>query len=717
MATMVAFWLLVNYFTARDISKFVTGVETDAVVTQVVQVQREITSWQKDVDFLTREWVEHFRTASEQDVSQSLWIKTHLSSVLATHDMHFAVLFSEDGTLNWMLQRLGGGKAREDSSKQELQLIRSTYDFAKQTKEASSGLLYSSSGLIVFSAQKIPSGPQAGRMLIIGMLVDEKLMKSLRSDLQVNAQIFPVGPDSVSKLLQKHGGTGRDKRPWYQFQKDKSAISGYAILRDPSGQAVGLVEVSRPLQLKQNLEYSLNKLSALVGGIALLLAILVMFPIDLSVTGRMRKLARASQDASPEDLRALPRSLFRSHDEVGTLARVILMMVDRLHDSQTRYRAVVETQTELIVRCKPDGSLTFVNDAFANFFGGSLPSFENRNYFLLLPEALRDSERAQMASLTRRNRNLKREISLTSADGTLHWLEWNQRAILDEEKNVSEIQCVGWDITDRREFEQKLKLAKEEAEMANRAKSEFLAVISHEIRTPLNSIMGYSSLVEQLVTEVEAKESVQQIADSGRLLLRIFDDIFEFASMESQHHGLDESVFLLRDCITASVEPSRRDAEKKGLSFDVKVADDIPETIVTDPRRLQRAISILLNNAIKFTQIGSINVAVRLTPYSESITDPMGETHVTETQRLLIEVRDTGIGIESEMQPKIFTPFLQADSSTTRIYGGLGLGLAFCKRVITLMGGEITMESIAGTGSVFRIILPINNTAQNAVAG
>ncbi|MEO8204771.1 MAG: ATP-binding protein [Chthoniobacterales bacterium] len=700
IATMVAFWLLVTYFTSRDISKVVNDVEIESINRQVFQVQREITSWQKDADLLCREWVDHLRSIPADDVSQNLWIKTHLSAALVMHDIHFAVLFNDEGTLSWMLQRLTGGKAREDSSKQELQLIRSTYDFANQSKESSSGLLYSSSGLLVFSAQKIPNGPQAGQIFIVAMVIDDSRLKGIRDNLQVNAQIVPLSPESVPKFLQKHEGTGREKRPWSQIQKGGTSISGFALLRDPSGLPVGTIEVSQPLRQKQNLELNLNKLSALIAGTALVLALLVMIPIDITVTGRMRRLSAAARDASPEDLRALPRSFFRSHDEVGTLARVILMMVDRLHDSQTRYRAVVETQTELIVRCKPDGSLTFVNDAFADFFGGSLSSFENRNYFLLLPEPIRDSEREQLGLLTRRNRSLKREISLTAADGTVHWLEWNQRAILDEQKNVTEIQSVGWDITERREFAQKLNQAKEDAETANRAKSEFLAVISHEIRTPLNSIMGYSSLVQQLVTEEQSRESLQQIEESGRLLLRIFDDIFEFASMDSQHQKLNETEFLLRDCIQASVAPSRRDAEQKGLQFVVEIAPDIPETIITDSRRLQRAISILLNNSIKFTQFGMVKVDVRLIPYFND--------NPAVKQGLLFEVADTGIGIDPEMQPKIFTPFLQADSSTTRIYGGLGLGLAFCKRVITLMGGEITMQSEVGKGSVFRIILPLN---------
>ncbi|MEO8207371.1 MAG: CHASE4 domain-containing protein, partial [Chthoniobacterales bacterium] len=213
IAIMVAFWLLVTYFTSRDITRFVTDVETDGIILQVVQVQREITSWQKDVDLLCREWVDHLRTTSDDDVTQALWIKTHLGSSLGMHEMHFAALFSDNGTLNWMQQRLANGKSREDSSKQELQIIRSTYDFASQSKETSSGLLYSQSGLLVFSAQKIPNGPQAGRMLIVGMVIDEKLLKALRSELQVNAQILPVNPESVTKFLQKYEGTGREKRP------------------------------------------------------------------------------------------------------------------------------------------------------------------------------------------------------------------------------------------------------------------------------------------------------------------------------------------------------------------------------------------------------------------------------------------------------------------------------------------------------------------------
>ncbi|MEO6845748.1 MAG: ATP-binding protein [Chthoniobacterales bacterium] len=703
VAALTGCWLLVTYLSSRDISKQVNELEKIDITRQVLRVQQQIGFWQKDTELLCSEWVDHLRVPPNDDLEQPVWLKEHLGAALELRGMQFAAVYTDAGKQSFMLQRLAGGKARDDGTKQRIQIVSSISELALQVKETTSGLLYSPDGLVIFAIQKIPAGGKLeGQTFILAMVIDEARLKELKDSLQVNAQVLPVGPDSVTKLLQKYAGKSTEKRPWARSLTD-TTIGGYSILRDPAGQPVGIIEVTQSCRLKQNLQTSMSQLSAEVAGVSVVVAIFLLLMIDITVTRRIRKLALAMRDASPDDLKALPRSLYRSHDEVGSLARVTKIMVDQLRDSQSRYRAVVETQTELIVRCKPDGELTFVNDAFADFFGGSLASFNDRNYFALLPEALRDSERQLMGTLTRRNRTLKREISLTSTDGNLHWLEWHQRAILDEDKKVVEIQCVGWDITDRREFQDKLELAKEEAEKANHAKSEFLAVISHEIRTPLNSIMGYSTLVQQLVTEDQSRDCLQQIEDSGRLLLRIFDDIFEYASMDSQKQNLkNETEFLVRDCVLVSTSQSKRNAEQKGLRFDVEIAADIPETIISESQRLQRCLSILTSNSVKFTEHGGIRVSVSLLPG-----DP-----ASEIRSMVFEVSDSGIGISPEMKDQIFTPFLQVDSSTTRIYGGLGLGLAFCKRVVALMDGEITVESELGKGSSFRIVLPVRIPAR-----
>ena len=293
------------------------------------------------------------------------------------------------------------------------------------------------------------------------------------------------------------------------------------------------------------------------------------------------------------------------------------------------------------------------------------------------------------------------EYRMQHKDGSWRWTLARGKAHFNAEGRPVRMLGTNVDITAQKQLEEALRQAKENAESADRAKSDFLAVMSHEIRTPMNGVIGFTNLLLDTSLDAEQRDWLLTIRSSGESLVALINDILDFSKIESGHIELDQHPVMLRRCVEEVLDLLWSKASEKKIELLHWIDDGVPEWVLTDGTRLRQILVNLVGNAIKFTAHGEVEVRVSL-----------DRLHTEKRPRIAFAVRDTGAGIPPDRVDRLFKPFSQVDSSTTRKYGGTGLGLAISRRLVQLLGGEIELTHTSEKGSCFGFAIDAQPTIE-----
>lgn len=420
-----------------------------------------------------------------------------------------------------------------------------------------------------------------------------------------------------------------------------------------------------------------------------------------TVTDTNKEMMAVRQDGTP-----IPIRLAIGHTRHARGKLFVLFITDiserraitqALRDSEQQFRSLIGNLPGISFRSKVEAGLTlvYISDGVERVAGYAATDFLAPQKFRSLAELIIPADRARvLAELARAAEHVgsyQVEYRLRHANGSLRWMWENGAATCDEaDSTVRWIDGVILDINERRQMEEELRQAKEKAEQAAAARSIFVANMSHEIRTPMNAILGFTDVLLDTPLNADQRRYLDTVRRQGRALLRLLNEILDKAKLDKGAMELELAAYNLLALVEELASTYGSNARGKGLIFNTHYDPQLPSWLHGDELRMRQVLCNLLDNAIKFTSAGQINLEVN-----------------KHDRQLHIMVKDTGIGIAPERLEAIFDPFTQADASMTRRYGGTGLGTTISKQLVELMGGRIWATSGQGFGTTFYITLPL----------
>lgn len=392
----------------------------------------------------------------------------------------------------------------------------------------------------------------------------------------------------------------------------------------------------------------------------------------------------------------------RLKDLNETLEERVLQRERDLKQSEEEFRSAFETASHGIAIVSNDGLWIRVNEAMTKILGYSKEEFDDIRIKHVVDNETYILERKKLNQLIKGDADSYHlEKQLIRKDKTKIWVLSSVSIVRDEHNSPIHFITQIIDINDRKLFEKNLIIAKQQAEEANKHKSEFLANVSHEIRTPLNSIIGFSELLHEKLVAPKEREYLKTITTSGTTLLNLINDILDLSAVEAGQLEIKPTKTSIIDLISEVIRVFDYESDKKEIDIIPIIDQQLPSTLEIDEKRLRQILLNLVGNAVKFTETGSVTIKT--------------ETKIIDQQKcqLAIHVIDTGIGIAQESINAIFDAFRQQSGQDSRKYGGTGLGLTITKKLVTAMNGEITVSSEQGRGSTFQIVfynLPYSHT-------
>jgi PAS domain S-box-containing protein len=375
-----------------------------------------------------------------------------------------------------------------------------------------------------------------------------------------------------------------------------------------------------------------------------------------------------------------------------------------LQKSNAQNRLLLDHSSDLIWNIDADGRFLYASPSWKRVTGYDPEEIVGTPFQLIVH---RDDHPACLdylqGVLSSKEIGVTPEYRTLHKDGSWHWHQATGMPVLGDDGVAISLVGISRDISERKQAEEDLCRAKTAAEAANQAKSEFLANMSHEIRTPMSGVLGMAELLSFTELTPQQEEYLACIKISGDNLLALINDILDLSKIEAGKVELEYADFSLRTALNDVVNTQISSIHKKQLQLQISLPDELPEIVRGDQLRFKQILLNLLSNALKFTDQGSIAISGSLLEQEQY------------HNRIRISISDTGIGMTLEQQQKIFAPFAQADSSTTRKFGGTGLGLTICRQLAELMGGEIIVTSSPGQGSSFQLELPFGVSSATAV--
>jgi two-component system, sensor histidine kinase and response regulator len=554
-------------------------------------------------------------------------------------------------------------------------------------------------------------GPIAGT-IIMGRFLDSQILNNLASTIHLSLALFTLSDSNLPPDIKAAVGSLSGSHPVFVKTLANDRIAGYVSINDIYGHSAILFRVDLPRDIVAE-----GRTTLLWSSLLLLLLIGIAMSILYFLVLRKMVLVRiATLNRDVNDIRKngdiSKRLDLPGKDELSNLAQNINGMLGALESAQqmskkkeeailaseAKYRTLVDNAPLGISITDLNGLILNCNQAMLDIFG-----YDSKQEFtdsLISERYVKIADRQQFITLLKRDGITRDfEVQLKHKTGHIIWCSVNGISRVDENGQI-QVTSVVEDITQRKEMEAALREAKNTAESATRAKSEFLAHMSHEIRTPMNAIVGLSHLA--LKTELTSKQRdyLNKIQYSADTLMRIINDILDLSKIEAGKIELEDVNFRLDQILNSLDNMFSTKIAEKGLSLNFKTANTVPLALKGDSLRLSQILNNLVSNALKFTQTGEITI----------ITELVNQT--TDKVKIKFSVKDTGIGMTPEQISRLFQPFTQADNSTTRKYGGTGLGLIISKQLAKMMGGDINVDSTPGLGSTFSFTVIVRIQSQ-----